>query len=124
VSVKSTRAKGAGGEEIARKYLKKQGLRILDMNFRSKIGEIDIIAKEKDTLVFVEVKSAMNTHFGSPLDWIPLKKQKRIIRVSQAYMLIKGLNKTSIRYDVISIDPDRNICHVRDAFRPQSEFFV
>lgn len=124
MSVKSTRAKGARGEEIARKYLKKQGLKILDMNFRSKMGEIDIIAKEKDTLVFVEVKSSMNTHFGSPLDWVPLKKQKRIIRVSQAYMLIKGLNKSSIRYDVISIDPDRNICHVRDAFRPQSEIFV
>jgi putative endonuclease len=125
VSVKSTRDKGITGEKTARKYLKKQGLKILDVNFRVKLGEIDIIAQEKDTLVFVEVKSAMNTAFGNPLEWIPEWKQRRIIRVSQLYMLNKGLHgRTHVRYDVVSVDPDRNVCHVRDAFRPGSAVFV
>jgi len=125
VSVRSTHDKGITGEITARTYLKKQGLKILDVNFRVKLGEIDIIAKEKDTLVFVEVKSAMNTTFGNPLDWIPPWKQRRIIRVSQLYMLIKRVNnKTLIRYDVVSVDPDRNVCHVRDAFRPDNTVFV
>ena len=125
MSVRSTHEKGITGEITARKYLKKQGLKILDVNFRVKLGEIDIIAKEKDTLVFVEVKSAMNTAFGNPLDWIPPWKQRRIIRVSQLYLLNKGLyNETLIRYDVVSVDPDRNVCHVRDAFRPENAVFV
>ncbi len=125
MSVRSTRDKGITGEKTARKYLKKQGLKILDVNFRAKLGEIDIIAQEQDTLVFVEVKSAMNTAFGNPLDWIPLWKQRRIIRVSQLYMLTKGLHgETNVRYDVVGVDPDRNVCHVRDAFRPGTSVFV
>jgi putative endonuclease len=125
VSVKSSRDKGITGEKTARKYLKKHGLKIIEVNFRVKLGEIDIIAREKDTLVFVEVKSAMNTSFGNPLDWIPLWKQRRIIRVSQLYMLNKGLHdKTQVRYDVVGVDPDRNVCHVRDAFRPDNAVFV
>lgn len=125
MSVNSTRDKGISGEETARKYLKKQGMKILDINFHAKPGELDIIAREKNTLIFVEVKAATNTTFGNPLDWIPLWKQRRIIRVSQAYMLIKGLHNTSeVRYDVVSVDPDRSVCHVRDAFRPESEIFV
>ena len=94
-------------------------MKILDVNFRVKLGEIDIVAQEKDTVVFVEVKSALNTAFGNPLEWIPPWKQQRIIRVSQLYMLNKSLyNKTHVRYDVVCVDPDRNVCHVRDAFRP------
>lgn len=100
-------------------------MKILDVNFHGKPGELDIVAREKNTLVFVEVKAATSTSFGDPLGWIPLWKQRRIIRVSQAYMVIKGLHNTSeVRYDVVSIDPDRNVCHVRDAFRPESEIFV
>jgi len=124
VSDKSSRAKGSKGEEIVRDYLRKQGMKILDMNFRVKIGEIDIIAKEKDTLVFVEVKSATSVNFGNPLGWVTPQKQQRIVRVSQWYLMNKGLHNASIRFDVVSVDPDRKICHVRDAFRPESEFSV
>ena len=124
MSDKSTRSKGTKGEEIVRDYLKKQGMKILEKNFRVKIGEIDIIAKERNTLVFVEVKSATNVNFGNPLYWVTPKKQKRIIRVSQWYLMNKGLQNTSIRYDVVSVNPDRKVCHVRDAFRPASELFV
>ena len=125
MSAESTRDKGISGEKIARKYLKKQGMKILDMNFHAKPGELDIIARDNNTLVFVEVKAATNSTFGKPLEWIPLWKQRRIIRVSQAYMVMKGLHSTSeVRYDVVSVDPDRNVCHVRDAFRPESEIFM
>lgn len=99
-------------------------MKILDMNFRVKIGEIDIIAMEKDTLVFIEVKSATNARFGNPLGWVTPQKQQRIIRVSQWYLVNKGLHDASIRYDVVGVNPDRKVCHVRDAFRPASEFSV
>ena len=124
MSDKSSRSKGSEGENIVREYLKKQGMKILDTNFRVKIGEIDIIAMEKDTLVFVEVKSATSLRFGNPLGWVTPHKQRRIIRVSQWYLLQKGLDNASVRYDVVGVDPDRKVCHVRDAFRPAHEFSV
>ncbi len=124
MSDRSTRVKGMRGEEIARKHLKKQGLKILETNFRTRQGELDIIARERDTLVFVEVKTALNTNFGNPLEWIPLWKQNRIVKVSQSYLLSRGLHDIPVRYDVVGVDADRNVCHVRDAFRPSSEFFV
>lgn len=124
MSDKSTRSKGSEGENIVREYLKRQGMKILEVNFRVKSGEIDIIAREKDTLVFIEVKSATNLEFGNPLSWVTPRKQRRIIRVSQWYLLQKGMDQASVRYDVVSVDPDRKVCHVRDAFRPAPEFSV
>ncbi len=117
MSAESTREKGSKGEEIARKYLKTLGYRILDLNFRLKLGEIDIIALDNGTVVFVEVKSASSTRFGNPLSWVPLRKQQRIIRVSEIYLSRRGLYRSPARFDVVAVDHTMNIYHVKDAFR-------
>ncbi len=119
---RSSREKGAQGEEVARKYLKSQGFKILDINFHAAMGEIDIIAQDTRTIVFVEVKSASHTSFGNPLSWIPVWKQERIIKASLAYLKSRGLADPLIRYDVITVEPDKKVLHVRDAFRPISPF--
>jgi putative endonuclease len=120
VCADSSREKGIAGEELARKYLKREGLKILDVNFHAYMGEIDIIARDRDTIVFVEVKTAVHDSFGDPLEWIPPWKQKRIIRASLVYVKAKGLVESPMRYDVITVEPDRKVLHVRDAFRPDS----
>ncbi|MEA2101177.1 MAG: YraN family protein [Thermodesulfobacteriota bacterium] len=120
----STRNKGKKGEELARSYLKSKGFKIMDVNYCAYTGEIDIIARDQDTLVFVEVKSAAGTGFGDPLGWIPLWKQKRILRTSQAYLASKKINDSPMRFDVITVDPEKRVCHVRDAFRAEGIFSV
>lgn len=117
MSAKSTREKGSGGEEIARKYLKTLGYKILDLNFRLKIGEVDIIAQDSDTIVFVEVKSATTARFGNPLSWVPFWKQQRIIRVSEVYLSRHRLYNSPARFDVVAVDHTMKIYHVKDAFR-------
>jgi putative endonuclease len=124
VCAESTRTKGKGGEETARTFLKNKGYRILDMNFRMKMGEIDIIAMDRETLVFVEVKSAFSSGFGDPVHWVPVWKQHRIIRMSSVYMSSNNISNAPVRFDVVAIDPARRITHVEDAFRPSSGFFM
>ncbi len=120
----STRKKGSEGEEIARKYLKGKGYRILDLNFQTRTGEIDIIALDHDIVVFIEVKSSTGRTFGDPLAWVPTWKQQRIVRVSRIYLLKKRLHDAQARYDVVAVDPARRVCHVEDAFRPAGEFLM
>ena len=115
---KSSRKKGSIGEEIARNYLRDKGFSILDANFHARSGEIDIIAREGEEIVFVEVKAAMGDTFGNPIEWVPQWKQRRIIRASLMYACRKGLAHAPMRFDVITIDPERKVLHVRDAFRP------
>jgi len=122
VCADTSREKGLAGEEVARKYLKREGLKILDVNFHARMGEIDIIARDKDTIVFVEVKSAGGGAFGDPVSWIPPRKQMRIIKASLVYTKMRGLDTAPVRFDIITIDPDRKVSHVRDAFRPDDTF--
>jgi putative endonuclease len=124
VSADTTRNKGFKGEELARKYLKRKGWSILEVNFGMKTGEIDIIARDRGTIVFVEVKTATGSAFGDPLEWVPARKQLRIIRTSLSYLSRNGLLEHPIRFDVVAIDPSRNITHVRDAFSPPDDLFV
>ena len=122
--LKSTRTKGSQGEQIARRYLRKKGFKVLEMNFHARFAEIDIIALDKKTLVFIEVKSAQSERFGNPLGWIPLWKQNKIIRASQLYLNKKGLHGKPLRFDVVAIHPDKRINHIQDAFRPRGDIFV
>lgn len=124
VSPPSTRKKGSEGEAIARKYLEGKGYRILDLNFQTRMGEIDIIAIDRDIVVFIEVKTSRGRTFGDPLAWVPAWKQRRIIQVSRIYLLKKRLHDTQARYDVVAVDPARSVCHVEDAFRPAGEFLM
>jgi putative endonuclease len=125
VCPRSSREKGAVGEEIARNYLQREGLKILDVNFHACSSEIDIIAREESMIIFIEVKSTTkDTAFGDPLGWIPVWKQHRIIRASLAYLKAKGLTEMPMRFDVITVNHEKKVFHVRDAFRASNPFSV
>ena len=108
------RKTGTAYEVIAADYLKKQGVQIIEMNYRISRGEIDIIGKEKDTLVFIEVKYRKNASYGYPWEAISVEKQKRIYYVAKQYLL-KYRWKGQIRFDVISIC-GKEISWFRNAF--------
>jgi len=112
---------GNRGERAAVRYLKQQGFRIVARNYQNRYGEIDIIAIEGDTLVFIEVKTRRSTRTGSPLEAVDEKKQQQIMRTAQAYLSQCGLNEQSYRFDVIGLlwpedAKEPEIQHVRHAF--------
>lgn len=97
------RSIGSNYEKIAGEYLEKQGYEIIEYNFFSHGGEIDIIAKHEDYLVFVEVKYRKDTTKGYPLEAVSLQKQKTISKCALYYMKKKNLTDTPVRFDVVSI---------------------
>lgn len=96
---------GKEGESLAVLYLKKHGYKIIEQNYRTKLGEIDIIAKEKNTLVFVEVKSRKTCDFGSPKYAITPKKMKTISMVALYFLKETKQSGVKARFDVVSISP-------------------
>jgi putative endonuclease len=94
---------GAQGEDLAADYLTTQGYIILARNFRKKSGEIDIIARDGEWLVFIEVKTRTNLLFGQPYEAVTLKKQAQISRGALAYITINKLHNQAMRFDVISV---------------------
>jgi len=94
---------GKKSELIAAKHLKKNGYKILEQNYRTKLGEIDIIAKDKDTLVFVEVKARKSGLFGNPKWAITPKKQRKISMVALYYLKASKQHNVKARFDVVSI---------------------
>jgi putative endonuclease len=99
---------GKKGEDLAVVYLKKNGYKILDRNVRTAYGEIDIVAKERKTFCFVEVKMRGSDSCGSGLESITARKQKKIADTALFYLQEKNLEDAEMRFDVISIDPDEN----------------
>lgn len=115
----SNRKKGAKYEEMAAEYLEKQGFQMLQQNFNSRFGEIDLIAREGKYLVFIEVKYRATDSGGHPLEAVDRKKQRRIIKTAQFYCLRYGYGEnTPCRFDVVGIIGDE-IIHVRNAFELQ-----
>ena len=95
---------GADKEMLAVGFLKKHGISILERNFRCKSGEIDIIGRDGNSVVFFEVKYRKNPAAGFPVEAVDLKKQKTISMVADFYRLIRSLNEeTPFRFDVIAI---------------------
>ncbi len=95
---------GRLGEQAAARYLKKKGYRILERNFSGRFGEVDIIARKGDALVFVEVKTRSRSEYAAPKEAVDARKAGRIIKASQEYMQRKGLPEdTRVRFDVIGI---------------------
>lgn len=106
---------GRAGEIEASKLLKKNGYEILEMNFRTRLGEADIIAKQGEVIVFVEVKTRSDESFGAPSEAVNYKKREKYFRVATEYLLKKGLNDKPCRFDVIEIENGK-INHIIDAF--------
>ena len=104
---------GETGEALAARNLKKAGYKIIETNYRTRLGEIDIIAKEDDTIVFVEVKSRRSVHFGNPKQAVTLQKQKKISMVALYYLKATGQITARARFDVVTVISNRD--------RPQVE---
>jgi putative endonuclease len=94
---------GKEGEKIAADFLKKNGYRIIETNFRCAIGEIDIIAREKDELVFIEVKTRTSGEMGFPEQAVGIKKQKKMSQLALWYLQKKNTKDTTMRFDVLAI---------------------
>lgn len=112
---------GDKGEDIAVKYLKKNKYRIIERNFNvPKIGEIDIIAKDKDYLVFVEVRLRKNTRCGTPAETVNVYKQRRIIKAALTFMKKHDVCDGLTRFDVVEIigdaDGEYKIELIKNAF--------
>lgn len=96
--------KGKEGENRAAEYLKNAGFEIIERNYRYGHGEIDIVAKDGEYLVFVEVKTRTSDAFGSPLYAITYGKQKQIARVAQGYLYEKKIANVPCRFDVVGVE--------------------
>ena len=94
---------GRKGEAVAVRHLRRLGYRILKTGFRTRFGEIDIIAEEKDTLVFVEVKTRRDLEAGDPVEAVDGRKQRRLVRLADAYLQQRGTPEAICRFDVVSI---------------------
>ena len=110
---------GKKGEDLALRYLKKNGYRIYERNYVCKMGEVDIIAKEKDTLAFIEVKTRTSTAFGPPQLAVNAAKQTQLSKVALYFLKEKGLGDIKARFDVVAIvlgprGPEIEL--IRDAF--------
>ncbi len=114
-------ALGRHGEDLAHRYLQKAGYMVVARNYRAGAdSEIDIVARKKDLVVFVEVKSRKTAAYGAPERAIDEKKHKNIIRGARAFTTRGGIDWSQVRFDVISVifsDPP-SILHQQDAFYP------
>lgn len=107
---------GSEYEQRAEQYLMEKGYRILERNFRNRMGEIDIIASQKGVMVFCEVKYRTSSAFGSPLEAVDWRKQNQIRKVAQFYLMCHGRSEwTPCRFDVIAFEGE-NMTHVENAF--------
>lgn len=111
---------GKWGEEQAVDYLNKLGYKICETNFRCNMGEIDIIALDKEILSFIEVKTRKTDSFGDPAEAVNYHKQKKIAKVAMYYLIRNNLDKIECRFDVITVKKTINskieIEHYKDAF--------
>jgi putative endonuclease len=117
---------GKKGEVLAAQYLKRQGYDIKEQNWRSSLGEIDLIARDKETIVFVEVKTRKSAHYGSGEMAVDKHKQEQIAKVALSYLLKRGLKDVDCRFDVVSVMLSENknkIELIKDAF-PLGERWV
>jgi putative endonuclease len=99
---------GERGENLAVWYLKQNGYKIIEQNYRSRMGEIDIIAKDGKTIVFVEVKSRRSIRYGSPKWAITPKKQRKISMVALYYLKTTQQTDTKARFDVVAITANQD----------------
>jgi|LSQX01.1.fsa_nt_gb putative endonuclease len=116
----SSREIGLRGEDIAAEYFEALGLPIVSRNYRSRFGEIDLVAKDGDTIVFVEVKARRSRQLGTAVEQITKGKQRRIIRAACDYLRRCGALASYVRFDVLAIDMlpggEARIEHLKGAF--------
>ena len=111
---------GKRGEVAAMRFLEKRGYRILDKNYRCKSGEIDIVAREKDSIVFVEVKTRTSIEFGLPEESLTPRKRAHLTKVALSYLSHRSIKEVNCRFDVVSVlmtgEDIQSIHLIKDAF--------
>ena len=115
---------GRLGEDIAVNYLKQKGYKILDRNFECRQGEIDIIALDKEEIVFIEVKTRTSNRYGTPSEAVNKIKQKHMLQTIKYYLHIRNLNDEFVRIDVIEVyirDNVYKVNHIKKALEGQSK---
>ena len=116
---------GKKGEDIACKFLEKNGYQIVERNYRNRAGEIDIIARDKDTIVFVEIKTKISKDFAQPELSVNPSKQRKIVKTALTYLIGKGIKRTGCRFDVIGITGEkeqRKIELIKNAFTTDGRY--
>ncbi|HMA69367.1 MAG TPA: YraN family protein [Candidatus Mcinerneyibacterium sp.] len=112
----NNRKVGFEGEQKALELLQKKGYKLIEKNFKCKIGEVDLIVERKKTLIFVEVKFRKNNKMGSPLEAVNMKKQRKIIKTSQFFLLLNNKYENyNKRFDVIGVTTN-DMIHIEGAF--------
>ncbi len=117
----TTKEIGDFGEDKAQEYLEKNGIRVLKRNYHARVGEIDIIAKEENTILFVEVKTRLTKDYGNPSEFVSFSKQTKIKKTAIFYL---GRDDIDMRFDVVEVMYKMvnnlpvltEINHIKDAF--------
>jgi len=114
---------GLLGEQTAVEYLEEKGYSVLERNYTSKLGEVDIIVAKDEDICFVEVKARTRKDYGTPQEAVNQTKQQKIVKTALTYLKAKGYLKYNCRFDIISILMDKNnnshkINHIENAFSP------
>ena len=110
------RKQGNDFEKLAANYLQEHGMEIIQLNYYCKMGEVDIITKDGDYLVFVEVKYRKTAAKGSALSAVTFNKMRKISRVADYYMFSHDFGgNTSVRFDVVAIE-EGHLTHIKNAF--------
>ena len=111
--------RGRQGEQVAEEFLRAQGYTILARNYRVALGEIDLIVQDRQTLVFVEVRTQSGATFGDPLASVNVRKQRQIAKAALQYLIRNGLMEREARFDVVGIrweDEQARLTHIKSAF--------
>ena len=95
---------GRSGEDLACAHLLARGLRVVERNFRCRVGEIDVVARDGDVVVFVEVKERRGASHGSAVESVSAGKRHRLVRAARLYAARHGLSESALRFDVVAID--------------------
>ncbi len=111
--------RGVIGERIAAAYLRCKGFSLVERNYRSRFGEIDVIMRRGDTVLFVEVKTRGKDPLGTPAEAVDFYKQKRLIKTAEFYIIERRLGDVDIRFDVVEVELYRfhlRVRHIENAF--------
>jgi putative endonuclease len=111
---------GGAGESLACRYLESEGYRIVERNWRCRSGEVDVIARDGDVLVFVEVKQRHGASHGEAVEAVTFGKRRRVVRAARLWAAARDVSESLLRFDVVSIDDDGQgrprVRHDRGAF--------
>ena len=114
-------AKGKLGEEMALCFLQQQGFRLLKRNYRAGHKEIDLVMRQGDTIVFIEVKARNSTAYGTPAEAVGFRKQRNLLEAAQTFLAQNGYYETSARFDVVEVDLGKGLVrHIPNAFMAEA----